>query len=123
MELVLDHRVEVARRFRQTVVVGGALGVDVGDLLPDTTFARPDRANPLQQFVKVVLAERIAAPLEPVVIQCKALDDVLAQHPRRPNAKMRRPHRVHPIPNSNNGVKIVKAKISRNLTITLVLNL
>ena len=86
MELVLDHRVEIPRHGGMPVVVDGAFGEDVRDLLPNPALARPDRPDALQQFPEVVLPEGIAALFQALVVQCKPLDDVF---PQTPVAQMR----------------------------------
>jgi hypothetical protein len=85
------------------VVVDAVLLVDVGDLEIEAPYAGTDGANPLQEFVKIVLAETLAL-LEAFIVQNEALDEVLAQNLCSPDAKLRRLATVDPVADPDNGV-------------------
>ena len=84
-QFVLHDFEKLDRLFSFRVVVD-ARRVDVLDLLVEHPFRKADFADALLQFVEIV--HRLAR-LHPFVVQCEALDEVFAQHLRRPDAELR----------------------------------
>src|ERR1017187_8053656 len=121
MQLVLNRLEENLRNLRVLVVVDAALLEDVRDLKIKAPFAGANGANPLQQLIKVILAETLAL-FEAFIVEHEALDEVLAQNLSGPYAELRRLAAVDPISDGDDGVQIVKVHLAGNRPNALSLN-
>ena len=119
---ILYHCVKIFCCRSQTIVVDAAFGIDIGNLLPDTTLARTNRTYPLQEFTKIVTPENIIALLQAVIVENKTLPDKFIKNLCRPLAKKCSTLAINTIPNTNNSIKIVKSSFSFYLTPPLSLN-
>ena len=108
MEFILNRSKEIFCRFGILVIVNRAFRKNIRYLLPNTTFARTNRADPFQKFFEIVLAKNSLALLKPFVIQNKALFDIFFQDSRCPNAEFRRFYGIYTISYGNNRIEIVK---------------
>jgi len=108
VQLVLNRGEEILGNRRLGIVIRRK-GVDIGDLLIKSPLAGPDFPNPLQQFVKIILAEDPFALFEPFIVEHKPLDDELPQRLRGPNAEARGLIAVHPVAHGDDGVEVVVA--------------
>lgn len=106
-QFVLHDFEKLDRLFSFRVVVD-ARRVDVLDLLVEHPFRKADFADALLQFVEIV--HRLAR-LHPFVVQCEALDEVFAQHLRRPDAELRALVRFHAVADRNNHVEVVVVRV------------
>ena len=122
VEFVLHGGEEVLRQPGPRVVVDAALGEDVGDLLPDAPLAGTDGTHALQQLPKVVLSEDLTALLQALVVKHEALDDVLSEHARRPDAKACGAMGVDAIANGDDGVQVVVPQRAAHGPAAFVLN-
>lgn len=85
VHLVLDDPEEIPRHLGIGVVVDAGR-VDVGNFLIEEPLAGANVADPGEQLLKVILAER-ATGLDPLIIQRKALDQKLGEAGCGPLAK------------------------------------
>ena len=103
VHLVLHGLEEELRGLGARVVVDAG-GVDVEHLPPEDLLRRADVADAGEQLVEVVAA---AGPLEPLVVQGEALDEVLAQPLRRPDAELRAAVGLHAVADGDDDVEVV----------------
>ena len=97
VELVLHHGVEFPRYRGVRIVIDGAFGENVRDLLPDAAFIGADGTDTLQQFAEIVFAEGRLPLLQSFIIQDKALSHIFFQYAGRPDPELRRPPRIHAV--------------------------
>ena len=102
------HDFEELDRFFGFRVVVDARRINVLDLLVEDPFRKADFADALLQLVEIV--HRLAR-LHPFVVQREALDEVLAQHLRRPDAELRALVRFHAVADRNNHVEIIVVRV------------
>ena len=86
-------------------IVVDAGRVNLQHLAPEHLLRRPDVADAGQQFLEVIPAP---GPLEPLVIQRKALDDVFPQPLRGPDAELRAAVRLHAVAHGDDDVEVVE---------------
>ena len=107
MQLVLHEGVEGLCRLAVFVVIIAALLEDIGYFLIGAALAGANLADALQQLAEVILAER-AAIFHQVIVEDKALLDVLFQRLRRPLAEARGLLGVHTIADRDDGVEVIE---------------
>ena len=106
VQLVLYEGIEGFCGLAVLVVVIAALFKHIGDLLIGSALAGPDLPDALQQFVEVVPAKGLAV-FQHIVIEDKALGDVLFQCLGRPLAEPSGLLGVHPVAHGDDGVQVV----------------
>ena len=102
-------------------VVVDAGGVDVGDLLVEEPLAGANVANPRQQFVEVVLPERVPC-LDALIVQREALYQQFAEPRRGPLPELGASLRPYTVADGQNHVEVVVLHRAPNLPGTLQLN-
>ena len=107
MQLVLYEGIEGLCRLTIFVVIVAALLEDIRDFLIGAAFTGANLPDALQQFVEVILAERTAV-LHQLVIQHKALLDVLFERLRRPLAEACGLLGIHAVTDRNDGIEVIK---------------
>ena len=100
VHLVLHHPKEAQRNLRLGIVIN-ARSVNIQHLAPKDLLRRPDIPNPSQQLIKVIPT---ASAFKTLIIQGKALDQVLTQALGRPDAKLCAPEGVDPVANRDDGI-------------------
>jgi hypothetical protein len=108
-----------ARRLGGVVIDAG--GVDVRNLLIEAALAGADVLNAASQLIEII--EGLIRVFQALVIQHKALDDILAQPLRRPDAKARRHRAFHPVAHRQNHVEVIKRHVARHRSRALRANL
>ena len=77
------------------------------DLLVEAFLRGPNIANALQKLIEIVLAEG-SLSFEPLVIQHKALDDVLLEPFCGPAAELNAPVAAHPVADCQYHIQVVE---------------
>ena len=106
VQLVLDRGVEFLGD-RSVGIVVAAGGVDIADLLIEATFRSADVADALEQFVEVVLPERLLGGLEAFVVEDEALDEILPQGLSSPAAELGASWGPDTVADGEDGFKVV----------------
>lgn len=118
VHLVLHGGEEAMGGFDARVVVD-ARRVDVEHLPPEDLLRRADVADAREQLVEVVPA---TAPLQALVVEREALDDVLAEALRRPDTKLRAPVGLHAVADGDDHVEVELLDLALDLALALTLN-
>ena len=106
MQLVL-HRGKKLLRHRRVRLIIHRQRINIRELLVKPPLAGADFPDALQQLVEIILAERLFAPLQPLVVHHETLDDEFPERLRGPDAELRGLKTVHPVAHGDDGVEIV----------------
>src|SRR5271157_3098455 len=105
VHLVLHRLKELPCQLGVAVIVDAG-GVDVGNLLIEEPLAGANVTNPRQQFVEIILPQRLSC-LDTLIVQRKALYEQFAEPGGCPLPELRASRRPHAIANRQNDIEVV----------------
>ena len=110
METVLNHSVEIVRGGRIFVVVNAALGIDIGDLLPNASFAGTNGANPFKQFEEIIYSKDCCTLFQAFIIKDESLADVFVEDFGRPLAELGGTGGGNTVSDGDDGIKRIERR-------------
>ena len=119
-QLVLDGFEEHLCCLALAVIVHGQ-GKDFLHLLIQPLFAGPDVTDALKQFIKVIRSKLLRIT-QPLVIQGKALLQILRQDSAGPSAEMNAHIAAHTVADCKDHIKVIVVALSCNFSVAFRLN-